>query len=679
MIPKNSVDVCPIAQVLFTSLKKQLGSLDRVVQYIFIEKKFSGSLFWIQHQRQSLFLYLANSTEREINLDNIKVNPNKEEITDFLKNKEISQLREFQKDLLPKALMSHKEKLAPFIVIDPYASDAKKHVITKSLGLYFFGKEFIKSKVLGSLIYKLLGIASSDLVYQHMRGIFNPEISINKNSDEKLSVVKGMLLDEDQEIAAKTDIILNRDQYRSDNYNLTGVNGGVASGKTETLIHRVKLIKQFRPDSNVVIITANSASKILLRERYNQINSDKSVEIYSFNEWVKRELKPSEHLVDQIELTKIIKSQLKINLKAHDIDRSIFLRELDFIYGRNIYYENDYLLSQTVSRAYHLSEEQFKAIWKSVLTLKNELSAKNWLLAVRIPQLLFDKLMEKPINSFIDHILVDDAHLLAPIAFELFKKVLKPESGQLFITQNPNQGVINPCQLWKETHLDLRGQSTRLPNIYKKNLSIINASRAFYLNRLPNENNQEILSSKKSTAEASLPQLLHFHAEKDEENRLLNEVKKLIHEGHDLREILIITSHKKTTYIADFIGKTLGVSVDILNESFYYSHKKRRGLGICDFMQAQGQSATYVYIFGLQQLFEREKMIEPGTNQCQVKLVENTRLISMAMTRAKKELTLFITADEVPKAFITPYISIPTDSNTKDEKESVISYLQNSG
>ena len=49
----------------------------------------------------------------------------------------------------------------------------------------------------------------------------------------------------------------------------------------------------------------------------------------------------------------------------------------------------------------------------------------------------------------------------------------------------------------------------------------------------------------------------------------------------------------------------------------------------------------------------------------------------MIMTRAKKELTLFITAEKIPNAFINPYIEIPTDKT--DKNISVVSYLSKPG
>ena len=72
----------------------------------------------------------------------------------------------------------------------------------------------------------------------------------------------------------------------------------------------------------------------------------------------------------------------------------------------------------------------------------------------------------------------------------------------------------------------------------------------------------------KNSEEALLPRLLHFHSEADEQNRLLNEVKQLLHSGCDPQEILIITNDSEIARLSRLIAETLKVSVDCLND--YY-------------------------------------------------------------------------------------------------------------
>ena len=99
-------------------------------------------------------------------------------------------------------------------------------------------------------------------------------------------------------------------------------------------------------------------------------------------------------------------------------------------------------------------------------------------------------------------------------------------------------------------------------------------------------------------------------------------------------------------------------------------------MGVCNYLEAQGLNASYVFVFGLKQLFEREKKSEKVVVIHQSRYIENTRLITMAMTRARKEITLFIITKEIPQAFVTPYIKIPTNINKNNEElVSVVSYL----
>ena len=683
MVPKDCVDSCPIAQVLYKNLYTQLGSGDRVVQQLASSKKITGSLFWVQHRQRSLFVYLASSVESNIDVSTI----NQAGLSQFLENPEVLKLLSLQKSLLPEALHSYAAKLIPFLVLNPYAKNTDQNIALKKHGLYFSGKETIKSSKIGMLIYKLLGVPASALAYDHIRYMFNPEIILDTSKSKRLSSLKDNLLDNEQEVAMKADIVLHSQNRRSNNCNLFGVNGGVNSGKSEILLQRAKLIRQSSSDSNVIIITSNHSSQEALKKRFQNIASKEHyIEIFSFNEWCKQQIRPDESLIDEDELEKIINSRLKNHLDVNDIDLSMFLRELDFIYGRKIFYENEYLSTFNLPRPYKLTEKKLHIIWKAHLTLKNELSVRNYLLPLSFPQLLLDRLQENPCQKAYDHILVDDGQLLPPIAYELFKVMLKPVTGQLFIVQNTKQSAVNHCKLWKDSKLDLRGESIRLVNHYEINPAIINASYAFSINRLANEAIYKILPISKDLTKNPLPQLLHFYSEKDEENRLLNELKKKIHAGEDLTNILLISSDEKIANLIKLISETLNVPVDLLSNDAssgyqrdHQGHQKRTGLGLCSFSKAQGLTASYVYIFGLQAFFNTEKSIEAGTSQCQIKLIENTQLISMLMTQAKKELSLFITAEKVPKAFISPHIDIPTDKKNNQKAASSVSYLRQSG
>ena len=688
MIPNHCVDGNPIARALYDNLSMQLDDGDRVVESLISKKGFSGSLFWVQHQRRSLFIYLADSS------DSLSVHSQEKSssasLKHSLKSTLISQITSLQKSLLPESLEEHCSKLVPFLVINPYAEKIKNNYFgVKSLGLFFAGKGLVKSNMLGRLVYKLLGIASSESLYQSIRYVFNPELRLKPlvvGDKSQSLLIDNQLLDESQELAMKMNLVLPQ-KIQESHCCLTAVSGCVVSGKTEVLIQRVKLIKKLRPKSKIIIITINYVTQSSLKERYAIASTDDAmIEIVAFNEWCKQILKPVEHLVEDVELASIIEMQLKKHLDANDISSSVFLSELDFIYGQKIFYEKDYLSAQNAKRLYALSVNQLKQIWRATLILNNYLSEKNYLLSAKVPQLLWDKLQRGQGQANYDYVLVDDAGLLPPIAVDIFKKVVKPEIGQVFMTQNANQ--VSVLDQLKETEqLGFCRKNIFLDKNYGANPVIVNAMKAFLLERMPDSNNacQAIMFDEKKTKEemsqCPYPQLLHFHSLKDEQNRLLNEVKKCIHDGVDLQEILIICAENTVNQLKKLLREALDVSVNGLDDVYFKSQTKRVGLGICSFSQVQGLTASHVYIFGLEYFFEKEKNLKEigGAEYLPVKN-ENSYLIARAMGVARMNLTLFLAFEEIPQAFVSNFIKNPTNDRENDGvKFTGISYLAVSG
>lgn len=674
MIPKNCADTSKAAQGLYNTLYEVLGPEYIVIQHLSLPENLKGSFLWVQHGQRSLFLYLSHATKDDFDLNKIEnARP-----SDLVRNTEIMELLKLQKQLLPKQLITHKAQLVPLLIVFPNISKKKLSIGIRSKGLYLLSSGFLKADKLGSLIHKLLGEAYSQKVHNYIRHIFSPETLISTQKNIELSQIGKHLLDVDQEIAMKADIILSENLKRTNNCNLTGINGGPSSGKSEALIRRAKLIRQFHPEKSILILTLNKASQKSLKKRYTDISpQDKKTVVLCINEWCQQRLIVSNKLVHTDDVVEIIESKIIPILKENGLSLSVFLHELNFIHGRAIFYEKDYVEKTQTSQPYHLSKEHYPLIWKAVLTLKNELSTRGFTLWSELPQLLWDSLQSNLFNDSYDHILVDNSHHLPPIAFDLLRKMLEPKSGQLFITQDPNQGVINPCSLWKDTGFDLRNHSSRLNRSYEINPYILNAANALYLKRLPEEMDKHILQNLPITIDKPIPELLHFHTKKDEENRLLNEVKHHIKIGQNLQDILIVTNNKETTqYIANLIKETLETTVDILADAQMQNNHHRSGIGICSFMETQGLTASFVFIFGIQDLLDSEKNIEHGTSGHQALVIENTKKLSNTMTRARKKLTLFITADKIPDDFISPHIKIPT-ANTSSNAE--IRYLSNSG
>ena len=211
--------------------------------------------------------------------------------------------------------------------------------------------------------------------------------------------------------------------------------------------------------------------------------------------------------------------------------------------------------------------------------------------------------------------------------------------------------------------------TTSLTRKKSDNPLILNAANAYLRKRLhsqvtPLNNNIESKDS-----EFSRPKLLHFYRQKDEANRLLSEVKNLVHDNINPSEILIVTTSVSTKRsLVSLIENTLGVTCEALNTSNTHRHTNQIGICTLSFLQNHMLTAPYIFITGLNLLAASETQFHDEPEKEQALIVKNSRQLAMAMTRARKELTLFITSDKVPTEFISHHFHTPTnDSETKAE------------
>lgn len=659
MIPKDCIDENPAAQALHQDLYNQLGPEYKVIQRLKNPIKqhagmtLDGALFWVKFRQQSLFIYLSDAPSNFF--DTTK--SNKSIKKRLLNNPEFLALMRFQASLLPSKLHAHKPRLTPFLMIFNNIINDKLNVGIQSLGIYLLGKDKLtNNNNLRELIKSFIGKPLSPTMRHHIRCGFNPELAIYSHQ-----VDRG-LLDNEQEIAIKKGMLKPTDKSRFEHLNLRSVHGEINSGKTETILQRAKLINQsgyFENNQKVLILTPDQTSKISLNKRYYSLHpTDKKTEILSLTEWCAKLLKSKKEIVNEENVFDHMHKTVSKQLSKNKISFAIFFQELNYILGRAFFEQNDYLKADRSEQDCNLTQKQLKYIWKTLENIKSDLALSNDVLAAEFPQQLLKSLSSTQIfKEYYDHVLIDDAHLFPPITFELMRKVIKPKLGQLFISQNLSQHHVNSCNLWKETRLDLRGNCTSLIHNYRINPYILNAASSFYLHRLPAAHDRAIHRNLPNLSNSPMPQLLHFHSSKDEKNRLLDKIKKLIHSGTRPKDILLITTQSESIhYYEKLLSETLEISVEITNDENQY----RKGLGICSLLHAHGHVASHVFIVGLQHIYDDESNIRKNHEQYKSLVAENTHKLTMAMTCAKKDLTLFITSKLIPTDFINPHIDIPT-------------------
>ena len=345
MVPEECIDTSKVAKALYQNLYNKLGPYYKIIQHIKIldeSTQLNGSLFWVQFKQQSLFLYLHDAPTDYF--DDAKDDDQEAIKNKLLNDSDFKALTDFQSRLLPAQLHKYKAHLAPFLIIFNNIENDKLNLGIKSLGLYLFGKEKASNNSnLNELIYQYMGKSLSKNIHHHLRCVFNPELAIYSHQ------IDNCLLDYEQEVAMKTDMLLHKSKRRYEHLNLRGVNGGTNSGKSEIILQRAKLInKNIEEKSNiqkrVLILTSNTASQVSLNKRYYTLNPiDKKTEIISLTQWCVKTLKTTKKLISESEIPDLINNIADNRLSENDIGISVFLQELTFIIGRNLFYDKDYL------------------------------------------------------------------------------------------------------------------------------------------------------------------------------------------------------------------------------------------------------------------------------------------------------------------------------------------------
>ena len=664
-LPKYAVAADDVATQLYIQLSSILADNYKIYQYLSTDDLPLGSLFYLQQGNRSLFAFICADDSQQLSHLNAK------EILSY-KSESLHKLLYFQQSLVPKKLQGHSNLLAPFIVILPNSLDATAQLHLTSRGIHIFGRDALMPESFSTLADKHMGMPVSSYAIAYMRCRFNPESTISKRHslhsfDQRPSLkLEHFLLSDEQEMALKQDLVLKTEEISPHNHNLRLIHGTAGSGKSLVLLHRAKLLRDLYPNKKILVLTHNKAINHYLKSRYQTLFNNQDNECHPFMEWCQRQWKWTHRFVYEDEIKDVLEIVLQRHLKGTVFTRHLFLREINFIKDRLIFTESDYLKVSRSGQAYSLSTKLRIRLWRAVLDFDEELKSRHVLLWADLPRLLWRDLEEGKISlEQYDHVLVDEAQYFAPIWFELIKKALKPQVGQLYMVADPDQGFLNRSLSWKETGIDLRNRTLRLQRNYRSNPLILKVADEYRLNRIPDEIDNMLATEACSDfpqKDCIAPILLHFNDQDDERNRLLSEVHKLLQQGTAPQDILILdAANFSVRSLLQSIKNTLNQPASILTDP----HWNEEALRLCELEAATGLESPIVFITGLQALFDQEKRDGIGDRERQALMVENTRKLYMGMTRASNKLILLLTSNTIPKSLQIKEMDIPTRSSTE--------------
>ncbi len=515
----------------------------------------------------------------------------------------------------------------------------------------WLGQEAIKADGFIQWAACFQGTALDQDAINHLRSCFTPEIVIPSELTTRLPRLRSLdagltkyLLDYDQEAALKSDLDLQPEgEALARDFRFSLVNGVAGSGKTLLLLYRLRLLHGFYPDKRFLVLTHNRPLNKDIQARFHRLTGSlpKGIEWHTFNSWCYKHwpIEPAwQKPIGEGKRNALIRFAWEQTLEGSNISSSMLRSEIDWAKDQIEFSRNVYLNADRRGRGFRLTNRE--QMWAAIECFQNNLEGNHWLDWADVPRRMWSVIQNGSVGiKPYDVVLVDEAQFFAPLWFAIVRRLVKPGVGHIFLAADPTQGFLRRGESWKALGFEVRGRSVHLRRSYRTTLEILNFATLFYRSRIPrDEEDEDILSPDLfSMPNGPFPILIPLSSSQDEIARLANEVTALAEQGIPLRDLLLLH--------ADWQGvKALIAAIRArLGPNAAWDPKEQFPgdyVRVTTLNAGTGLEAPIVFLAGLHRLFEREQSLRLSDEEREALILENSRKIYMAATRAGQRLVL---------------------------------------
>lgn len=469
------------------------------------------------------------------------------------------------------------------------------------------------------------------------------------------------LLSYNQERVLKHDLDLSAEaEAASDDLRVQLVSGVAGSGKSLILLYRARLLRQFFPRKRLLVLTHNKPLILDLKWRYQLLaGGDPGVEWRTFQGWCRANwpaAEPQPTLIGLGERRALISRVWQQHLAASALSPELLQDEIDWLKDRLITTRQGYLEADRAGRGFALREAMRERVYAAIHAYQAELQARGLTDFGDVPRRIWRALIEEgaPFPRY-DVVLIDEAQFFAPIWFEIVRRVMDPQHGQLFMVADPTQGFLKRRQSWLASGLSVRGRTQRLERCYRTTREILAFATHFYQLRLPGDDEALVMANLQLAPEGLPPEVIALTSEQDELTRVLNEVRALVVQGVPLGHILVIH--------ADWQGASR--ALERLRAEFgaaRVAHPRHQAaaqhLRVCQLDSVTGLESPIVFLMGTHRFVEAEGSLRITEEERAERVRDTTRRLYMAMTRAGQRLVLTYVG-EPPAALRPPPGPVP--------------------
>ena len=501
---------------------------------------------------------------------------------------------------------------------------------------------------------------------RQLRALFTPEVAIpaelSVQSPSRRELKAGLtarLLDYNQEAALKADLDPPAESPGlSQDFRLNLVNGVAGSGKTLILLYRLRLLHGLFPEKRFLVLTHNRPLNHDMQARFHRLHGSlpQAIEWDTFNGWCQAHWPTGTPWVSPLgrrrreRLLRLAWQQASREYPAlAGVTESMLNSEIDWIRDQLDLDAQTYLEIERRGRGFRLTRAQRQAVLAALANYQERLRRMQGVDWSEVPRQMLDFLREGKVASpEYDVILIDEAQFFAPVWFEIVRRLLKPRSGHLFLSADPTQGFLRRGASWRSLGLQVHGHSYRLKRSYRTTLEILNFATLFYRQRVPAEpEDEEVLAPDLlDMPNGALPYLIQLDSPQDEIARVANEIAALVEQGVPRKDILAL--HANWQGAGDLIQaleRRLGRGAAGDPKDLYPGNYVR----VTTLNAGTGLESPLVFLLGLHALFEEEHSLRLSDEEREQMLLENTRKIYMAITRAGQRL-VFTYVGPLPEA-----------------------------
>lgn len=525
--------------------------------------------------------------------------------------------------------------------------------LSSNSSIHWFGNEFFQQNiaVFGKKTSQQSPLSESQ--WEKIRQKFTPEVVVPLNLTTRNAPPRRLkakltefLLDYDQEEALKTDLaLLDSGEKLAQNFRLNLVNGVTGSGKTLILLYRLRLLNELYPGKTFLVLTHNRALIRDLESRYFRLTGQepKNIQWYTFNRWCRAHWPSSEtwsELISENERNAIFREiKAKVFPESH-MTIGMLRSEVAWLKDNGITNREMYLEANRRGRGFGLTQEQRSQVFTATLQYHKELRPRMDWHDVPLKMWKFIRRGQVKLKHY-DVVLLDEAQFFAPVWFDIVKMLVKSNTGHLFLAADPTQGFLRQGISWKSLGLEVRGRSYHLNRSYRTTRPILNFATRFYQIRVPDdaEKTDILIPDFRNMPRGRKPQIISLSSSQDEVQRIANETTALVQKGTQKEDILILhTDAIAAKQMIDTIDRNLGRGAALDPKDSHPGNYIR----VTTVNAGTGLEAPIVFLAGLNRSFEEENGLHLSDHDRTEMILNNTRKIYMAATRAGQRLVVSV-------------------------------------